>query len=601
MSGVVRTLYVDDDEELAKSTARLLEAEDDELDVATAQSGSEALTYLETATVDCIVSDYKMDGMDGLDLLREVRRAYPDLPFLILTGKGSEAVASEAISAGATDYLRKRLGANQHTLLANRIKSYANQRKTEQKRRRQLEAIETAREGIGILSEDNEFVFVNDAYADMYGYDRDELIGEHWEILYSDAETRFANEEIIPTVESGGYWHGESVGKRADGTTFPVDHVVSATNEGGLVCTIRDKTDKKEFERELAWENERYRSLFEHTNDAVAWLEYEGADPMIREANPTFRQLFEAEGADVTGEHLDDVVADDDRQSQAREISKQVKDGSKMSGQLSRNTVDGPREFLWEAVPLEDPETDEVEHFHIVYKDITEQRERQTELEAQNERLEQFRRVASHDLRNPLNVALTRLDLAKAECGSEHLDDVQNALDRMERLIEDLLLIAKGGDVVADASLLDLESVAKEAWSVVDIDGATLQTETDLVVRVDRSRLRQLLENLFANAVEHGVSDEPSVADAPDDAVEPITVTVGSLPDGFYVADDGVGIPADERGTVFETGYSTDEEGTGFGLSIVSQIADSHGWEVRLTEADQGGARFEFTGVETDI
>jgi PAS domain S-box-containing protein len=587
MSDVVRTLYVEDDRELAESAARLLENVDDDLDVVTVHSGSDALSMLETADVDCVVSDYKMTGMDGIEVLREVRREYPDLPFLILTGKGSEEVASEAISAGATDYLQKRSGEKQYTLLANRIKSYARQRQSEQKRRRQLEAIETAREGIGILDEDRTFTYVNEAYAEMYGYDQAELVGEHWDILYSESETRFAREEILPTVESEGYWHGESIGERADGTTFPIDHVVSETGDDELVCTIRDKTEEKEHERQLAWENKRYRSLFEHTNDAVAWLEYEDGDPIIREANPTFRELFESEGEDVTGKHLDDVVADGDRQSQARAISDEVRAGTRLSGQLTRDTVDGPREFLWEAIPLEDPETEETEHFHIVYKDITEQRERQQELEAQNERLEQFRRVASHDLRNPLNVALTRLDLAQADCDSEHLDDVETALDRMERLIEDLLLIAQGGDVVAGETLLDLSSVADEAWSVVDSAGGTLQTESGLAVRADRSRLRQLLENLFANAIQHGGTD--------------VTVTVGPQEGGFYVADDGVGIPAENRDTAFETGYSTDDDGTGFGLSIVSQIADAHGWDVRLTESETGGARFEFTGVETDF
>jgi len=588
MSSVVRTLYVDDDKELAESAAKLLETVDDDLEVDTVHSGSDALAFLDRESVDCIVSDYKMDGMDGLDLLREVRREYPDLPFLILTGKGSEEVASEAISAGATDYLRKQSRGKQYTLLANRIKSYARQRRSEQKRRRQLEAIETAREGISILGENRTFTYVNEAYAEMYGYDQAELVGEHWEVLYSEAETRFAREEILPTVESEGYWHGESIGERADGTTFPIDHVVSATNDGELVCTIRDRTTEKEHERELAWENERYRSLFEHTNDAVAWLEYEGGNPIIRDANPTFRKLFEPEGEDVTGEHLDDVVTDsEDRRSQAQAISDEVRAGNKMSGQLTRDTVDGPREFLWEAVPLEDAGDDEVEHFHIVYKDITEQRERQQELEAQNERLEQFRRVASHDLRNPLNVALTRLDLAQTECDSDHLDDVETALDRMERLIDDLLLIAKGGDVVAEETFLDLGSVADQAWSVVDATDATLQTETGLTIRGDRSRLRQLLENLFANAIQHGGTD--------------VTVTVGALDGGFYVADDGKGIPPENRETVFETGHSTVEGGTGFGLSIVSQIADAHGWEIRLTESEAGGARFEFTGVDTDI
>ena len=97
-------------------------------------------------------------------------------------------------------------------------------------------------------------------------------------------------------------------------------------------------------------------------------------------------------------------------------------------------------------------------------------------------------------------------------------------------------------------------------------------------------RLEQLLENLFRNAVDH--------------AGEDVTVTVGDLDDEFYVADDGPGISDDERDRVFEDGYSTVEEGAGLGLAIVAGIAEAHGWSVTVTESEDGGARFEVTGVE---
>ena len=79
-----------------------------------------------------------------------------------------------------------------------------------------------------------------------------------------------------------------------------------------------------------------------------------------------------------------------------------------------------------------------------------------------------------------------------------------------------------------------------------------------------------------------------------------MTVTVGNLSDGFYVADDGPGIPDTERDTVFNVGYSTTDDGTGFGLSIVQQVADSHGWHTRITDGPSDGARSEFTRVDYD-
>jgi signal transduction histidine kinase len=159
----------------------------------------------------------------------------------------------------------------------------------------------------------------------------------------------------------------------------------------------------------------------------------------------------------------------------------------------------------------------------------------------------------------------------------------------MDRLITDLLTLAREGESSIDIERIPLRDVAEDCWHTVETERGTLSVETDLVIRADRSRLKQLFENLFRNAVEHG---------APDD--NGVMVTVGELPDadGLYVADDGVGIPEEQRDEVFELGHSTSTDGTGFGLSIVAEIAESHGWEIHLTESAGGGARFEFTGVD---
>jgi signal transduction histidine kinase len=141
-------------------------------------------------------------------------------------------------------------------------------------------------------------------------------------------------------------------------------------------------------------------------------------------------------------------------------------------------------------------------------------------------------------------------------------------------------------------SAADVAAVAEDCWRNVDTTGATLVVDATLTVRADEMQFRQLFENLIRNAVEHG-----SAADRTDDGAD-VTVTVGDLPDGFYVEDDGVGIPPEEYDAVFEPGHSTSPSGTGFGLSIVKQVAESHGWTVGLAEGSAGGARFEFTGVE---
>ena len=208
-------------------------------------------------------------------------------------------------------------------------------------------------------------------------------------------------------------------------------------------------------------------------------------------------------------------------------------------------------------------------------------------LQQQNERLEAFAGIVSHDLRNPLSVAKAGIEVARTQgVEADALDRVETAHERMETLIDDLLLLAQTGqDLDPDElGLVSLSRVAEDAWGTIAADQASLVVDDDSHLIADASRLRQLLENLCANSIEH---NEGSV-----------TVRIGALPDGFYVEDDGSGIASDDRETIFETGYSTTDEGTGLGLRIVRTVAEAHGWSVEVAESATGGARFEISGVD---
>ncbi|WP_210409007.1 GAF domain-containing protein [Halorhabdus rudnickae] len=227
--------------------------------------------------------------------------------------------------------------------------------------------------------------------------------------------------------------------------------------------------------------------------------------------------------------------------------------------------------------------------------------EHERRLERHNERLAEFASIVSHDLRNPLSVARGNVELLAQEYDAGALDTVMDAHERMETLIDDLLGLTLERDRGIDIETLDLGELAERCWETVATADATLVLETEQAVRADRSQLQHVLQNLFGNAVEHGSTSPDS--QVRQDAVEhgggAVTVTVGDLEDGFYVADDGPGISADERSTVFDVGYSTDD-GTGYGLAIVERAVDVHGWEIAITESHDGGARFEITGVAVE-
>jgi signal transduction histidine kinase len=224
---------------------------------------------------------------------------------------------------------------------------------------------------------------------------------------------------------------------------------------------------------------------------------------------------------------------------------------------------------------------------------------REQELARQNRRLEEFADVIGHDLRNPLSVARGRLELGLESGDREEFERVDDALDRIEALVDGLLSLAKEGRAVGETTTVDVAAVAERAWRSVETEGATLRTTPAPGVAADADRLRQLLENLFRNTVEHGsASSRPGADDAVEHAAtDPagLTVSVGPLDDGpgFYVADDGVGIPDGLGESALEHGVSG-ADGTGLGLAIVRTIAEAHGWAVATETGADGGARFEF-------
>ncbi|WP_075937835.1 PAS domain S-box protein [Halosegnis longus] len=346
-----------------------------------------------------------------------------------------------------------------------------------------------------------------------------------------------------------------------------------------LAANATAALDRLDQRRVLAAERDRFAALFENVPDPAVYVEFEGDEPIARDVNPAFESVFGYDRELVLDDSLDKHIIPESNRHDAEQYNANIRAGESFHGEVRRLTSEGPRDFLLHVVPYEIGS--ESTRGFAVYTDITEQKRRERELERQNERLDEFAAVVSHDLRNPLNVARGRLELARETGEPEQFEKSIAALDRMERLVSGLLSLARHGQSVGEPEAVDLDSVVHAAWGSVPGD-ATLAIEATPTIRADPERLSQLFENLFRNAVEHG--DRP-------------TVTVGPLPTGFYVADDGPGVPADERDQVFEFGHSGGD-GTGFGLAIVRSIAEAHDWAVSLTDSESGGARFEFTGVE---
>ena len=201
---------------------------------------------------------------------------------------------------------------------------------------------------------------------------------------------------------------------------------------------------------------------------------------------------------------------------------------------------------------------------------------------AEAERLQEFANVLSHDLRTPITTASGWLAEVRADRDDERLRKAAEAVDRMADIVDDVLTLSRTDGAVESVEAVELAPLVATCWEGIESGDASLRVETERTVDADEGLLCRLVENLLRNAVEHATAGDS------------LTVTVGDLPDddGFYVADDGPGIPSHERDRVFEHGYAL-SDGTGLGLRIVERVGTVHGWTVDATASEAEGARFE--------
>jgi PAS domain S-box-containing protein len=731
-AATIHVLHVDDEQGIRETTSLWLERVDDRLEVATAPDGDAALEYLDRETVDCVVSDYDMPGTTGLELLEAVRERQPGLPFILFTGKGSEEIASEAISAGVTDYLQKEVGSEQYALLANRIERAVSERRTESalaESERVLSTLMSNLPGMVYRCRNERgwpMTFVSDGALDVIGYDSDALVdgdvsygadvihpedreaawdgvqaavaeGVPFKLEYRvrtkqgttrwvrehgravgrtvdgdqllegvvtdvteehereaqlrrtkqryrrlveqslfgiyilrDGVVEYANQrmaeifgyepdefegiraldavaeadhdtlrENIRRVRAGEIEeiHDEYTGIRKDGTRFDFEFhsaVIEYEGEPALLGALQDISDRKEREREL----ERYERMLDTVGDAVYALD---ENRRFIAVNETLTELTGYDRAELLGASADLVIPERDAK-RALELRRELRetDTDVVTMDLTLQRKDGgtvPCEVRFRQLLGSDGE---YRGTAGVARDVTDRRERQSQLERQNERLEQFAHLVSHDLRNPLNVAETRLELFERTGDAEHYEKVGEAHDRLDAIVEDVLELARRGRTVDDTEPVPIDRPATAAWDLAACADASLSLASTGTVSADQGRLQALFENLFANACTYG-GETPTVTVG--------TFTAGDLAGsgGFFVADDGPGIPVDEREAVFEAGHSTAESGTGFGLNIVETIAEAHGWAVFAVDAadltfaaapDADGAAFVFTGVD---
>ncbi|WP_248909658.1 PAS domain S-box protein [Halocatena marina] len=457
----------------------------------------------------------------------------------------------------------------------------------EEEFKRYEQMVNTAGDIVYALDPDGQFTFINETGLHLTGYDREKLLDEHVSIILDDDEISEGQARIrkllADTSQDRASDSYEITIKDSDGTIVPCrTNITPLTHVGefnGTVGVVRDITKQKDLEELLRTERDQFAALFENISEPTIQYIIRDGSPHVEAVNPAFEEMFGHSEEDILGESLDALILPLGRSNEAKSLNERVIDGDRLEIEVCRMTNDGLRDFRLSNAPISVGE--EPVQGYAIYRDITDRKRREYELERQNEQLEEFASVVSHDLRQPLSIASGRLSIIREEYDTHHLDDIEDALERMETLTKNVLTLARRGKVVRTPTPTAIDEIVHDAWDISRTGSAELAVDGTLtVIDADEQRLQELFENLFRNAIEHGGDD--------------VTVTVGMLDEnGFYIEDDGPGIPPEDRERVFERGYSTDANGTGLGLVIVLVIVQAHEWSIDVTEGTSGGARFE--------
>ena len=598
-----RVLYVSGNAGRGEEIPERLDGHDGQFLLETVTSGREALTTLTDGEVDCIVSEDTLPEVDGIELVERVREQDGDVPFVLSIDSGQRDVAAEALSKGATEIVQRANRTEYAQLLATRIQcavsrtddehvpgsGMGSRKAPDEDDSGNRHLLESSQTPVFVYTMEGELIAANGQAADFLGTDHPEellgtMVGE-----FTHNKSQAAVERRRSTLVEDRKQVPPREETLVDVTGEQKYAIVSSTpitweGEPAILTTLRDVTELRMREQQYRRKRDKFLTLFENLPNPVVHGEMVDGEPIIRQVNPAFEETFGYDAEEATGQNLDELTVPADKRSQARDINEQITATSHGRFEVERQTADGPRHFVIDIV-VQDPDA-ETPQGYAIYTDITKQTEQQAELERRNERLDQFASFVSHDLRNPLNTLLLSLDMVEQSSEGEEIERCQRAVERMEQLLEDLLTLTRQGEDLQTTPGVDLAGVVDETWRTLTTGDAELRVDVDLGVRANTGRLKELLENLFDNAIEHGGPD--------------VTITVGATDDtdGFYVADDGPGIPPEERESVFQAGYSNAADGTGLGLAIVRDVADAHGWSISVEESEQGGVAFRITGIE---
>ncbi|OPY31021.1 MAG: putative diguanylate cyclase [Methanomassiliicoccales archaeon PtaU1.Bin124] len=446
---------------------------------------------------------------------------------------------------------------------------------------RTMKAMETSIDGMAIIDKNHMFVFLNQAFASIYGYERpEELASRSWKALFSPEERVKFEREHIPVVMRQGSWRGESVGIKADGTVFPLDVSMTRLADGGFISVVRDNSEMVRDKEALRRSQEELKSVFESSQIGIYRTDREGR---ILMANPALVKMLAYDSLEdlLTSTNAYDLYISGDRNTYIEAIDK----AGYVSGmEVAWRRKDGSTIFVRDNSKAVRGADGQTIYFEGTVEDVTERRMAVMALKKANDKLNLLNTITRHDILNQLILVQGYSDLVKEkDTGGQYADylrRIDRALRAIKRQIEFTRDYQNMG--VKEPTWQGLTAVWQKSLAGLDMQGISVRLQGDGFQVFADGMFEKVFYNLLDNSLRHGQK------------VSAIDISIEPADGGYQIiySDDGVGIPIGDKEKVFQLGYG---KNTGLGMFLVRSILEITQMGIREEGPEGRGVRFIIT------
>ena len=468
-------------------------------------------------------------------------------------------------------------------------------------------AVASTMDGVALLDADGNYYYLNEKHITHFGYEaEEELLGKSWRVIYPEYEVKRIEEDLFPHLARDGRWQGETLGKCKDGTLIHQDITLTSLTNGGLICIMRNITEKKLREKEIR----KLALVANNTNNAVVIT---NARHEVEWMNEKAEVIFERKQEGVIGSPLFYFFAKMGIHTECLEgLQLNIQQVGSSKADICLQKKDGEQVWLNMSVNPVQEKTGIVNYIYLFW-DITAAKEAEKNLmsalakeKSLNELKSHFVNLTSHEFRTPLTSMQSSLDILKLLFGrdvapskdklAKHLNQMEFEVDRMKELMDNVLVLGKinSGKIDYKPNLNNFISLVKE----VLLSNRIKQFDQRIAIEIkgeeaefifDKRLLEHILSNLLINSLKYSQKSK-----------KPPEISIAFRKEKvlFEIRDYGIGIPAEDQRNIFESFFraanTQDIAGTGLGLSIVKQFIETHGGQIEFESQEGKGTIFKF-------